>query len=205
MKKFLLFLIGIYLIGPVYADSNSGHSASEGVLLAQANNKNLDGELFNAIEGGDTDKIRSLLQQGANVNGVYTDGHVGSYTALMSAVRKDSMSIVRLLLEKGADINMIHGRDVPPPPLSLAVRNKNVDMILFLLEKGAEINPKNNDAQDPLSEAARNGDMDIVHLLLAKGAEVNPKNNHGYTTALMKGAHNGNADIVRLLLEKGAE
>jgi len=60
--------------------------------------------LIRAAEGGDTEAVRSLLAQGADVNA----STVGLQTALMRAAFFGHCGVVRVLLDEGADV---HARD----------------------------------------------------------------------------------------------
>ena len=60
--------------------------------------------LIRAAEGGDTDAVKSLLAQGADVNA----STIGRQTALMRAAFFGHCGVVRVLLDEGADV---HARD----------------------------------------------------------------------------------------------
>ncbi|KAK1764670.1 hypothetical protein QBC33DRAFT_546789 [Phialemonium atrogriseum] len=161
----------------------------------------------------------------------------GDYsTALVAALAADDQefvknrheAIVKLLLEKGADIETKdeYGRT----PLSLAARNGHEAMVKLLLEKGADTETKDKYGQTPLSWAAMNGHEAVVKLLLEKGADIETKDEYGQTplswaagsgheaigadietkdesglTPLLCAAGNGHEAMVKLLLEKGAD
>jgi ankyrin repeat protein len=81
------------------------------------------------------------------------------------------MDIVKLLLEKGADVNP-QGED-SDTPLCSACSGGHMDIVKLLLEKGADVNPQGEYSNTPLRSACYGGHMDIVKLLLEKGADVN--------------------------------
>ena len=58
-----------------------------------------DVRLADAAMQGDMDRVRSLLEQTADVNGAQGDG----MTALHWAVYKDDLEMARLLIQAGAD------------------------------------------------------------------------------------------------------
>lgn len=60
----------------------------------------IENENFN-VHLGNTSEIRKLVEEGANVNIKYEDGE----TPLSLAVLSDKNEIVKIILDKGADIN----------------------------------------------------------------------------------------------------
>ncbi|KAH7000722.1 ankyrin repeat-containing domain protein [Ilyonectria destructans] len=74
--------------------------------------------------------------------------------------------IVKLLLEKGADVEAKdeYGRT----PLSWAAEDGHEDIVKLLFEKGADVEAKDKHGGTPLSRAAAKGDEAIVKLLQQK-------------------------------------
>ncbi len=62
----------------------------------------LNEPLAGAAADGDVTRVRSLLARGASPN---AEGPDGSFTALIAAAENGHAEIVRLLLDRGADIN----------------------------------------------------------------------------------------------------
>ncbi|KAJ1328888.1 ankyrin repeat domain-containing protein 50 [Microdochium nivale] len=132
--------------------------------------------------------------------------HMGTtdFTDLILASYYGHRTVVKLLLEKGAEIeakDSEYGRT----PLSWAAKNGHEASVKLLLEKGADIEAKDSEyGQTPLSWAAENGHEAIVKLLLEKGADVEAKDGSG-RTPLSWAARKGHEASVKLLLEKGAD
>jgi len=120
---------------------------------------------------------------------------------LPEAVAEGNSMVVKLLLDKGVDIES-EGRSAKTP-LSIAVRNGHVDIVKLLLEKGAQLEAKNVFHQTPLSIAISEGHVEIVKLLLEKGAQLESKN-FSYQTPLSIAVSERHLGIVKLLLKKGA-
>ena len=123
-------------------------------------------------------------------------------TALMWACMGGHETVVRLLLEKGANIE---AKDQDQQTaLLIAAEGGYESVVRLLLEKGANIEAKDGLQQTALSTAAYFGHEAVVRLLLEKGANTEAKDQSG-TTALLVAADRGYEAVVRLLLGKGAD
>ncbi|MCP5491892.1 MAG: ankyrin repeat domain-containing protein [Chlamydiales bacterium] len=140
--------------------------------------------------------VIALLTYGADPN-----RKVGNYTLLHLAAIEGNKDIAKLLLDKGAKVDV---QDVcSTTPLHLAAIEGNKDIAKLLLDKGAEV-----DVQDVLSNtalhlAAREGYKDIVELLLVKRADIHARDFKG-KTPLHWAVIQGERDIAALLLGQGA-
>jgi len=117
---------------------------------------------------GDLDSARELLKGGADPN---VQNEAGA-TALMWAT--DSLEMVSLLVEHGADVNA-KSRDSRTPLLIAAGRFGAGPVVKYLLDHGANPSahsPALFDAMTPLAEAAYVGDADAMKMLLARGADA---------------------------------
>jgi ankyrin repeat protein len=124
-----------------------------------------------SAEKNDADIVRALLDHGVDVTKGPDRG------ALILAAGRGNTTIVQLLLDKGAAIN-ITDVEAPIPPESLM--DEEVQAVT------------------PLIIAAANGHPGVVGLLLEKGADVKAKDKSGQT-ALMRVAAAGRAQTVRML------
>jgi len=123
-------------------------------------------------------------------------------TPLSWAAQCDQEAVVKLLLDKGAEIET---KDKwGKTPLSWAAEHGRKVVVKLLLDKDAEIEIKNKLDQTPLSLAAEHGREAVVKLLLDKGTEIETKDKWG-KTPLSWTARHGQEAVVRLLLDKGAE
>ena len=143
--------------------------------------------------------VQKTLNTGADVNATDKFG----VTILAATALVGSVDVVRLLLDKGADVNA-KCKDGRTPLLFASDHSVSVDVMHLLLNKGADVNAKDKYGYTALMNVAGHGLTEIVQLLLDKGADINVKNNVGLTP-LMEASHYGYVDTVRLLLDKGAE
>ncbi len=92
--------------------------------------------------------------------------------------------IVRILLERGADINARgpYGQTA----LMVASRAGYVDMVKTLLDWEANIHLKDERGYTALMHGAWNGHLEIVKALIDRGADVNGLDNKwGYTALIL--------------------
>jgi len=115
---------------------------------------------------------------------------------------KTSTGIVKLLLDRGANIN-ITSRNHRAALLAAAYKG-NLDIVTLLLDRGADANLTEEGSNTALIAAAYRGGLDIVTLLLDRGADVNITGGD-YGTALGAAALGGELEIVTLLLDRGAD
>ncbi len=144
--------------------------------------------------------LRSLLQQKADVNAPQADGA----TALHWAARWDDLEMAQSLIRAGANVRAANNEGATP--MFLATLNGNAQMIELLLTAGVDPNaPVLSHGETALMMTARTGRVDAVKALLDHGANINSKEHLRGTTALMWAADEGQAAVVRLLLDHRAE
>ena len=113
-------------------------------------------------------KTRSKKQKGGDLD-----------SDLLIASQNGRLEGVRVLLERGADINKAdnHGET----PLLKASRNGHLNVVRVLLAGGADINKADNNGITPLWIASSLGRVNVVKLLLREGADINKASNRGWT------------------------
>jgi hypothetical protein len=102
-------------------------------------------------------------------------------TILLEAAQEGYCSIVKLLLDNGADVNARIGKG--PTSLHLAAEGNYEYIAKLLLSHGADVNIGDIEDLTPLHYAAEDGRINIVKLFLQPQykANVNAKNNVGDT------------------------
>ncbi len=122
-------------------------------------------------------------------------------TPLHIAICNRFLNLVKVLIEKGADVNAvnINGRT----PLMFAAQQGHLDLVKHLYEQGANIHKVLNIRATALYIAAENGNLDTVKYLRQQGANIHKSLNNG-ATPLLIAAQQGHLDIVEYLLKHGA-
>jgi ankyrin repeat protein len=122
-------------------------------------------------------------------------------TPFWSAAWNGNEAVMKLLLEKGADVGSKDTRN-GRTPLSWAAKNGHEALVKLMLERGADLESKDtHHGRTPLSWAAENGHEVVVKLLLEKGADVGCKSDSG-RTPLGWAAWNGHEAVMELLLKE---
>ena len=170
-----------------------GAAAQSSASLADA------ADLIGAARADDADRVRQLIDSGADVNRLQGDGA----TALHWAVHRNNLATARLLLDAGADPNAAN--DLDATPLWLAAENGSARMAELLLDAGADPNRTLAMGETPLMIAARSGAAETVARLLDAGANPNAAERERDQTALMWAGAQGHADVAQLLIDAGAD
>ena len=106
-------------------------------------------------------------------------------TLLINAASKGDIAIVKLLIEKGAEIDQIH-KQHGSTALMFAAENGHTETVQALIDRGANINQVStkNDCT-ALMFAAFNGHPETVQALIDRGANINQGTTDDGFTALM--------------------
>jgi len=147
-----------------------------------------------AVDGGDVEVVRLLLDHGADVK-------AQSGATLSMAASYNRLDVVKLLLDHGADVN---AREVYiRSPLQEAASCGGLEVVRLLLDHGADVNANKINDGSALHKAASGGHLEVVKLLLDLGANVNAEGGN-VRSALQQAALRGDLEIVKLLLENGS-
>ena len=119
------------------------------------------------------DVITYLVKTGIDVNNQDQDG----VSALHWACERGHYSIVKLLLDHGANVNSVTKKGETP----LHYTSPNTQMIKLLLDSGVRVNATDIDGMTALHWAAERGQFDLVKTLLQFGSDINSTNNEEET------------------------
>ncbi|EIT77782.1 ankyrin repeat protein [Aspergillus oryzae 100-8] len=146
---------------------------------------------------GYTLPIEALLKRGVDLECTNERG----WTPLIYAASLGHKDVVRLLLEKGADLDNDdhpYGRT----PVIWAAMNGHEDVVGLLLEKGARLDLVDNEYhRTPVIWAAKKGNEGVVRLLLERGVDLSHGDGQGYTP-LAWAAIEGHEGVVRALISR---
>lgn len=126
---------------------------------------------------GDVGVVKLLLDHGAEIN---VKNYLGSVPLVKAAsngnwlnyfrrsvilkwlgyVCSEHTGVVKLLLERGADVNAKGNGGMTP--LYIAARNGNKELVQFLIERGANVTTRNDDGETPCDIAKSTGNRRTV-------------------------------------------
>ena len=124
------------------------------------------------------------------------------WTPLMAASYQGQLELLKLLVEKGADINKEGysvSQDEPETASDIAAYSGQLEALKYLLDSGATLK------EDTIFKAARGGHLSIVEFLVKKGYDVNKPGPNRGKTLLMEAAWWGHLPIVEFLLKSKAD
>jgi ankyrin len=150
-----------------------------------------------------------LLNHRANVDAEDSQGQTPLHRVLEApSIFEDGVHIVRLLAERGTDVNTQRNKD-HMTPLHLASHCQHRKLVCMLLNLGANVHAENSQGLTPLHQVFEDpyiykDGVDIVQLLAERGrADVNARNNV-LETPLHLASHRQRPKSVRMLLDHGA-
>jgi ankyrin repeat protein len=186
-------------------------------------------DTFAAIRANDLTKLDALTKDRASVN--EKDGR--GITPLMIAAVTGSPAAMKMLVDRGADVNaknafdstalmwsvtdlekvrllVDHGADVNVASkqgntalLLAAMSDRSASIVKLLIAKGADVKAVNGGKINALIAATQGGDFETVRIFVDAGIDVNAAMIVGFAP-LMNAAGTGNLAAVKLLLSKGA-
>lgn len=142
--------------------------------------------------------IDKFLPQNVDVNSKLSN----SNTSLIEAVWYQDFQAVKVLVEKGANIDKKQGDGITP--LMFAVEKGNLEIAEYLINKGADVNSRAKNKNTPLIIATFHGQDECAELLIKNGANVNLKQCDGFT-ALHFASEKDFIDVAKILIKGGAD
>ncbi|MBN1393367.1 MAG: ankyrin repeat domain-containing protein [Sedimentisphaerales bacterium] len=164
--------------------------------------------LTKTVENRDVELTKKLLEKNVNVNRKLSNGMTLLHKAVIPET-PTNFNIVKLLLEKGANVNAVGG-DFDSTALQLAIMRDHNDkcpdpeIVKLLLEYGANANAKDKLGFRPLQMACANQCVEVIKLLFEYGADINMCTQDG-STLLHLTSFLGNPNITELLLNNGVD
>jgi ankyrin repeat protein len=150
------------------------------------------------------DIVAALIDAGGNPNfAAKPDSEYGSDSPLGAALTAGAMRSAQVLIDKGADLNGMHGRS---PMVHVAVSAGLPEAIALLVKKGADVNARAGwgSQPTPLMAAAGIGNLEIVNKLLEAGADPAAGDASGNTARDYAATHN-RRDVLERLKSHGGK
>jgi ankyrin repeat protein/L-ascorbate metabolism protein UlaG (beta-lactamase superfamily) len=155
-------------------------------------------EIHDAAKENEIERIEILLEEDPALLNSLDENNM---TPLNTAALNGHPELVKVLLEKGADISI--GDMDNSQPIHCAAISGNIEVAELLLAHGADVNEKDYNGATPLTFATGRGHLEMIRYLVEQGADINAQNREGLTF-LHIAVWRGRTDIVQTLLEQGA-
>jgi ankyrin repeat protein len=169
-------------------------------MLAVLTMPALAADVHEAAKTGDLQKVQELIK--ADPDAVNLKDNSGR-TPLHWAARNDHLSVVRFLVENGADVNAEDNRGIIPLYYSVWL-GENYEIAECLVNSGADVNFKRDNDTSLLYLVSRDGREKIAELLIKNGADLNHQDAVGKTPLYISVEHKYR-NIVELLMKNGAK
>ena len=154
--------------------------------------------LSKACSSGNLELCKYLISKGAQINMVTVTGSTLLHEACSGL---GHFEIKRLLLDSGAEINLLPTR--PDDPMHLAAATVCCKLVRLLASNGHNVNCKNHRGTSPLHIAALANSFEMCQELISLGAIIDAIDDTG-STALHMAVVQSNPLICKLLLQHGA-
>lgn len=147
----------------------------------------------------------ALLNYGAApdclAEGAYRYRRAGFHTPLQYAARLNATSLVRRLLDMGADVNAKPNLHMGATAVQFAAINGNFEILNILLDAGANVNalPADHGGRYAIEGASEWGRLDMVTYLLEAGANLQGRANKQYRRSVYRAWGNGHRCLVRTI------
>ncbi|KAL4233751.1 hypothetical protein ACF0H5_008431 [Mactra antiquata] len=164
--------------------------------------------LHAACTEGNVQIVRLLFRAAAKKDGWVTikemvnDKDIDGNTCLSLAVENGHYEVVKLCLEKRADVNVPN--NIYMYPLHLGAVNGDLRIVRLLIEHNARIDALNNEQATPLHKAAQYNHVQVVEFLVDREADIERRDDENYTPLLLASVY-GKAATVDLLIQKEAD
>lgn len=144
---------------------------------------------------------KALIEKDADVCALTHDGYSPLHAACNFSHDARMLPIIKLLVEKGADINLPAKHDGWTPLHFAAKRDQGTKTLIQL---GAQVNVADYYGWTPLHFAAEKGYCLSAGLLIKHGAIINARTKAGLTPLHQAARFNWN-NVMKLLIENGAD
>ncbi len=146
-------------------------------------------QAYQAIRSGDQARIAAIAGNASEIN---APERRGGATPLMQAAAFGSLEAMRLLIDKGADVNARSSAGATALMWAVA----DLAKVRLLIDRGADVNAVSESGRTALHLAAMSDNSaPIVQLLRSRGAKADAVDKEGMTTLLAAAIGNDTATI----------
>ena len=150
----------------------------ENLAIAKQAESDENSKFWVALENESANKVKKLYDHTVHKERPFSGGE----SPLHIAAYKGNLEIVKILVEKSADINARDEYFLSTPLLDACMKGHH-DVVKYLLDKGAIVNVQDKILESPLHKAILYQNTNIVNLLLEYGANKALTNIDGLTPA----------------------
>jgi ankyrin repeat protein len=146
-------------------------------LLSDENTsrEDIENSALAAATRGYSEILKCILDE-TDISSNFLDQETNVFL-LMAASHRGSLETVRVLVNKGADVNFQN--NAGQTALYTAAMKGANDVVRFLLDSGANVNIQSNNGNTPMHAAAAYRHIDTIEILWVAGANVKIKNAQG--------------------------
>jgi ankyrin repeat protein len=155
--------------------------------------------MYDFLLSNNIQAIRLAIANGSNVNKASKLSQP-DIIPLCFACKNQNIELIQILLDSGADINIVDDEQLGTTPLIIACQQGNTDIVRLLLDSGANINLDCELGFTPLTNACAYEQIEIVRLLVERGADVNLPCLEG-ENPLSVSIECENIEIIKILLK----
>lgn len=168
----------------------------EGGAVLDRSNKAGCTPLYQAVQHGHVDCVRTLIALGADLEACTRTGA----TPIYIASDRGNLVLTNILLEASADVNVT--TQFQMTPLLIAAFNGHQDVVSSFLSRNVDIEQHGPCGGTALYVSAQEGRQSAAELLIRHGAKVDARCDGGSDlTPSLIAAMQGHDSVVRLLLE----
>ena len=154
----------LLILFPFFALLSACASPNQPVTLSPEALAEADALLISAAGAGEKRRVQLLLSAGADVN---TSDQIG-YTPVMRAAENGHLSVVKVLVAAGANVNVSQGGE---SLLMKIVASGDLLTAERLVAAGADVNYRGKGGQTALDIARATNNRDLEMLLVQAGAQ----------------------------------
>ena len=199
----------------IFQNANMATDLSEFILFEQKSNCAMDTNglcpLHVAISQNNIEKVKTMVENGANLEERTSWSQTLYLTPLLLAAKKGCIEITKVLIKEGADLGAKdkYGLTTLHLAVKYAPLRKVEGIVNSLIKSGAEINATCLEGWSPLHLAVEEHLTDIVELLLVNHANIDATYlddiSKTTVTPLMLAIEQDTHEMAKMLISKGAK